>query len=336
MTRYETLLFAISVLGAFNALLATALWFAPDRRSLLADFWPYPALTAIVGVVILLIGGDHSGVWSSLTGLEWLLGAGSGALLVDAVSRSVGRGSGWRVYVLIPVILVGAIILSGITGYPTIALVVLAQIGFTLFGAWLWIRTPSELPSRRAAFLVVVTFAVLHIAQIMRMAFPALLRDFVPILLATAFVALTTLLLLRSRALTSWFREIDRSGDAATTLGALTRWLETSSAFTRSDLRLTEAAAALDLSEETLSKRLNDQGRPFPALLTDLRLDAAAARLRDPAESRTSVEAIGLLSGFSSRSGFYKAFNRRFGETPASYRRQKADSCPPGPERTGK
>ena len=36
------------------------------------------------------------------------------------------------------------------------------------------------------------------------------------------------------------------------------------------------------------------------------------------------MEAIGLLAGFGSRSGFYKAFAEQVGMSPAAYRAQKA------------
>nr|HRK63217.1 helix-turn-helix domain-containing protein [Terricaulis sp.] len=58
----------------------------------------------------------------------------------------------------------------------------------------------------------------------------------------------------------------------------------------------------------------------FPEYLQHARVEETKRLLRDPAETRTSVEAIGLLAGFGSRSAFYKAFGDRVGMSPAAYR----------------
>jgi hypothetical protein len=124
MSAYDAILFGSSMVGAFNAALLTLLWLAPDRRGMLPDFWPYPALTAIVGVVALLVGADHAGLSEGLDGLEWWLTALYGPLLIDAVSRSCGRGPVPLAYLAAPAIIFAATLLSGPLQIPMIMLVV--------------------------------------------------------------------------------------------------------------------------------------------------------------------------------------------------------------------
>jgi AraC-like DNA-binding protein len=57
--------------------------------------------------------------------------------------------------------------------------------------------------------------------------------------------------------------------------------------------------------------------------ITRLRLSHAKAILVHPEETRTSIEAVALMSGFKSRSAFYNAFKKDTGQTPASFR-----TCP--------
>ena len=55
-------------------------------------------------------------------------------------------------------------------------------------------------------------------------------------------------------------------------------------------------------------------------LVNTLRMQHARMLLSDPKETKTSIEAIALLSGYHSRSAFYEAFKKAQGTTPASYR----------------
>ena len=327
MTVYEAILFGASMVGAFNAALLTLLWLAPDRRGVLPDFWPYPALAAISGVIVLLIAAEHAGLAGGLDGLEWWLTALSGPLLIDAVRRSSGRASAWPVFLAAPVIVFAALSLSRITGWPVIVFIVAGQAVCTLAAVWTRWRPLHPAPALRAASVLIAVFIAVHLAQAARMAAPALMRDLVAWALIFAFAALTTILLLRSRALGGWFRSVDRSrtADAEAAILALRRWLREGAAWREPDLRLSDAAAAVNVPAGDLSRWLNERGEGFAGLLTDIRLDRAAALLQDPAEARTSVEAVGLMSGFASRSGFYKAFTKRFGVTPAAYRRAGAD-----------
>lgn len=327
MTVYDALLMGLTMVGAFNAALLVALWFTADRRGVLPDYWPYPALAALGGAVALLIGGEHAGVTARLSALEWALTAMSGPLLFDAVRRSGGgQGHGW-IYGLAAAHFLVILFVAPRFGVPEILVAVAGQWLWTGIALIAWTRIEPGLPARRAAGLLVGLFLGVHVAQLMRMTFPGIFQDLVPAALAVFFALLTTILLLRSRALGGWFRAVDRTSrvQAGAALDRLDQWMTESHAYRAPDLRLGTAASEIGVKAEDLSRWLNDRGVSFADYLTRRRLDDAARCLRDPAEARTSIEAVGLLCGFASRSGFYTAFRKRFGVTPAAYRKAAAE-----------
>lgn len=61
-------------------------------------------------------------------------------------------------------------------------------------------------------------------------------------------------------------------------------------------------------------------GGNYCALVNSLRLRDACKMLRSPKYASLSAEEIGLLSGFSSRQAFYKAFHRVHDCTPRAFR----------------
>ncbi|MEX0645743.1 MAG: helix-turn-helix domain-containing protein, partial [Parvularculaceae bacterium] len=67
------------------------------------------------------------------------------------------------------------------------------------------------------------------------------------------------------------------------------------------------------------------RGETFRDAVRAARIAVAQRLLIDPLEARTSIEAIGLLAGFRSRSAFYDAFTRAIGATPAVFRRARAE-----------
>ncbi len=93
------------------------------------------------------------------------------------------------------------------------------------------------------------------------------------------------------------------------------------------DLGLTVSGLArqLDYKPRELSGLINDQmGCSFQGFINGFRTDKAKALLIAKEEEQTSIEAIGLLCGFRSRSTFYDAFRRNTGKTPGEYRKQLA------------
>jgi AraC-like DNA-binding protein len=57
------------------------------------------------------------------------------------------------------------------------------------------------------------------------------------------------------------------------------------------------------------------------------RLEAAAARLADPAQARLPVLTIALDCGYGSIGPFNRAFRARYGVTPTQYRNARMDSA---------
>lgn len=78
-----------------------------------------------------------------------------------------------------------------------------------------------------------------------------------------------------------------------------------------------QIAAALNVSNRTLQRKLKEEGASFKDLLQDTRMQLARKYLRSP--GRSVVETAYLL-GFSEPSTFSRAFKRWSGVSPAEYR----------------
>ena len=90
-----------------------------------------------------------------------------------------------------------------------------------------------------------------------------------------------------------------------------------------SRLTLGQLARAIDTPERELSALFGDSvDGNFYNFVNRYRVQEAKELLGSPAETRTSVEAIGLMAGFRSRSTFYDAFRKDTGKTPAQYRKE--------------
>lgn len=84
---------------------------------------------------------------------------------------------------------------------------------------------------------------------------------------------------------------------------------------------LAAAARRLGMSARTLQRRLHERGLSFDALLDGTRRDLARRYLGDPA---LSIQETAHLLAFGDLRGFYRAFKRWEGRTPAEYRRSAA------------
>ncbi|MCF0167850.1 MAG: helix-turn-helix transcriptional regulator [Bacteroidales bacterium] len=86
-------------------------------------------------------------------------------------------------------------------------------------------------------------------------------------------------------------------------------------------LTLESLAHKLDTNRTTLSRVINrETGRSFSELLGDYRVKEALTLLNDSAYNNYTIEAIGELSGFSSRQVFHRAFKKRIGVPPRRFR----------------
>lgn len=81
--------------------------------------------------------------------------------------------------------------------------------------------------------------------------------------------------------------------------------------------RREQAAAALQLSDRTLQRRLHDEGTSFQQLLDETRRELAQVYLKQP---RHSLKQVAQQLGFEDPSNFFRACKRWFGESPGAYR----------------
>lgn len=90
-------------------------------------------------------------------------------------------------------------------------------------------------------------------------------------------------------------------------------------------LTLADVARRLHTSPRTLSRALNEGlGQSFNEFINRMRVEAAAAELRDPLRG-DDVLRIAFDAGFSSKASFNRAFKAYTGLTPSQVRRQGAD-----------
>ena len=106
----------------------------------------------------------------------------------------------------------------------------------------------------------------------------------------------------------------------ATHADALAALVETEKPHLDPDLTLGSLADQLGVTDKTLSAVLNATGAGYADTVNGLRVDEARRRLRDPAYAHLSVLAVGLDSGFASKSTFNRVFKERTGQTPSAYR----------------
>jgi AraC-like DNA-binding protein len=78
-------------------------------------------------------------------------------------------------------------------------------------------------------------------------------------------------------------------------------------------------AAALQMTDRTLRRRLVDEGTSFSAIVHRVRYGVAARHLR---HTDASIEQVAAIAGFSDPANFRRAFLRWTRMTPAQFRRQ--------------
>ena len=79
-------------------------------------------------------------------------------------------------------------------------------------------------------------------------------------------------------------------------------------------------ASALGIGVRTLSRRLQDEGTSFRAVLDQARYEVACQLL---GATRMPVTEIGVALGYASPPGFVRAFRRSAGQPPSEWRRAR-------------
>ncbi|MCK6552446.1 AraC family transcriptional regulator [Myxococcota bacterium] len=94
---------------------------------------------------------------------------------------------------------------------------------------------------------------------------------------------------------------------------------------THGEPRLGALAKRLATSERTLSRRLQDEGTTFAALVDEARRERALLLLEDP---HLSASEIAFLLGYAEPAVFFRAFKRWTQETPQSWRARSRATRP--------
>lgn len=91
--------------------------------------------------------------------------------------------------------------------------------------------------------------------------------------------------------------------------------------FLNPQLSIQDVATALDISVSKLSKRISTHSQQhFTDLVNTYRVEHAIKLLQDKDFDAYTIDAIGLESGFNSKSAFYNAFKKTTAQTPSAYR----------------
>ncbi|MEX0287608.1 MAG: helix-turn-helix domain-containing protein [Flavobacteriaceae bacterium] len=108
--------------------------------------------------------------------------------------------------------------------------------------------------------------------------------------------------------------------EAHSLINSLAFLMEKEQLYKNPDLRLEEVSSRMGISYHKLSQLLNDNlGQSFTSYINQRRVEKAIDLLKE--NDLFTLEAIGYESGFVSKSGFYAAFKRVTGKTPASFRK---------------
>lgn len=95
--------------------------------------------------------------------------------------------------------------------------------------------------------------------------------------------------------------------------------------FLNQNSSLKDLSEKLEISPNSLSRSINmETGFNFNDYLNQKRVNSAKERLRDSSFSNLTIEAIGNLVGFSSKSAFYSAFKKHTGHSPSAFLKQKS------------
>lgn len=326
---------AIPIAAATNAaLLAAALAMQSlPKRAHAGLFASAFLMTAAAAVALIAI--DHSRAGASpatLFAAEGALTFASGPLFLLFAAASVGARIDMRILACALVVVALAAI-AATRVYPSQLVadrLAVVQMAFTATSAVVVMRSGAVrgrvARSRNFVIAAIAGLAILHAAQLVRTFWPEArhFRDIVLYVGSAALFALSASVFFGGRLgfLESLTEPPRIATDAMRALVARLEAALSGGLLKRADLTVQEAAGAIGASADAVTDAVHAvTGAGFAARLLRLRVEEAQRLLADPGEARTSMEAIGLLAGFGSRSAFYQAFGEHVGMSPAAYRR---------------
>jgi AraC-like DNA-binding protein len=321
----------VQIVGAVNALLLGVVLLASPRlrktrarRKLGVAFLAYAYLLFTFTAVD--NGWIEAARWIWL--VDYLVVLMASALFLDYMSASLGRGDVSRLFYLPPILVFLLVTAFGKTHsiIPAINVVILVQLAYSALTTWLFFRHSRELVTRpRHLYVLLIGLWTLHGAQLLRMLLPdvGLLFDAVPLVGAALMIILTVLVLLDARTMRQFSEVLPQKAVAQIGAGEADAYMISEQPYLDPNLTLKQLGAALGIPGRELSRLIGS----FPAgnfynYVNQFRVEEAKRLLASPQERRTSIEAIGLMSGFRARSTFYEAFRRETEKTPAQFREE--------------
>lgn len=297
-------------------------------------------LTAAAGGLIVGSWGapDAAKRWFQLAEFALMMAAGALSVVVIAALLRVDVPIA-ALFGIAAAVLVAAALATAVFGGDPILYGVPVQCLYVLYAWSLLARSRRVLDRRHKAYrqrliaimlLLALTTAV--VASVVRTLFSEvrLLEPVVPLTISVLFLCLmgAALLMLMWRGAGLFALPGERHSNERSLASAAADLVRESGLHRKPDLKLEEVARRLGVSAAELSSALaRTEWGSFAAMLQAFRIDCVAEMLRAPAERETSVEAIGLLCGFRSRSALYEAFRRNLGVTPGEYREQSCPEC---------
>lgn len=295
------------------------------------------ALLAVVVTAILITHRTDGAVERIVVMVEdaaaWFVGPVLFAYLNDAIDRPLSRpwlGAHLAIPALVVVGQTGAMLLT--PWWPPPWAVVFYQAAYSIVGAIVFVRGRRETDRTARGFWwplgTLATMFAIHAGQTLRFVAPAAAQNAVPLIgaLAASLVLLTLLVVLAGRAGGGprYARSALGLDELKRIYDALTRALDGPPPLhLRLDLNLADLSAAANVPAHHASQAISEiGGGSFYDLLTRRRVAEAQHRLLDTRNANVAVEALGMESGFRSRSAFYAAFKAATGVTPAEFRRR--------------
>ncbi len=102
-------------------------------------------------------------------------------------------------------------------------------------------------------------------------------------------------------------------------------YVATSNAYTNAELTIVDIAENLKIHPKRISTAINTvRKQNFNSFINQFRIKKAVELLEDTGKNKYSMEGIGTIVGFNSKSAFYSAFKKVTGTTPIKYKERFA------------
>lgn len=332
-----TALLILNVVAAFNGILVAAVLVFQERMGPAQIRMAFAGLLFNISMLLALFIALDNGVIiyaMPLGVLTDLMALAAGALFFNYIAGVSGRPMRVWPFALPALYFLSVLVAGGRYLAPNeIGPIILIQAGYSAAALFIYMRERAGLPpavaqraENRQLPALFAGVALLHGAQILRLAFPGnnFFFDLVPFVGALGLILLVFYGVAGSQTLGS-FGRVPPQPKSPAPVGEIEAAVIASKTFLDPDISLPKIAGIVAMKPRDLSAYLNqEKGQSFREFINGLRVKEAERLLLATEEAATSVEAVGLLSGFRSRSSFYEAFKARTGLTPAEYRKQKS------------